>query len=801
MMDTSVQTLAAILDALPAHIALLDPRGCILTVNAGWRHFGLANGLECVDFCVGDNYLEVCERAQKQSSEACRVIKGIGQVLRGELSLFALEYPCHSPTEQRWFRLQVTPLGGEASEGAVVMHLNITGQKLAKDQLARQQLMLASAVRIAGVGVWEYDIANDRLDWAAETYRCFGALREKFGGRYADFLALVHPDDRQAVQRSAEKARVTDGTVDIEYRINCPDGEVRIIHDRGEMSFDESGHALRCTGATIDITERKRAESDLLFAKEKAEAASQAKSEFLANMSHELRTPMNAVIGMIDLILDTELGSEQRELLTVAQSSADALLDILDSILNLSKIEAGMLDLDIIDFNLRELVEGIGKALSLRAHEKGLELTCELERNVPERVIGDPTRLRQVIVNLLGNAIKFTESGEVGLCVSVETLGSDSLILHFLVRDTGIGVPPEKLELIFESFVQADSSVTRKFGGTGLGLTISSRLVELMGGRIWVDSPSRHPVRDGRKGANFNFIVKLRPSLDPGEMPIPQSTPDLQNLLVLVVDGNATSRRIIGETLSRWELKPIMAANGAEALRILREMRTAGSRPLVFCDQRLPGLDGVPLAAAIQSICAPLGATIIFLTSGELQGGAAIANNRDITGYLKKPVGRSELLSTILRVAGPPAEPVLTSANATVPQEHVPERKLCVLVAEDQQANQKLTRMLLEKQGHEVIIVSNGLEALAALKTRTFDVVLMDVQMPMMDGLQAAAAIREEERGSGAHLPIIALTANAMFGDHERCLAAGMDAYMSKPVRSGDLVNALAIHASKRISP
>jgi two-component system, sensor histidine kinase and response regulator len=592
--------------------------------------------------------------------------------------------------------------------------------------------------------------------------------------------ALSPPEFRQVNDHIRRQLAAEDVSAPVETEHICKDGS-RVPVLVGLASLQTLDN--QAIGITLDLTELKRAQVA-------AEAANRAKSEFLANMSHEIRTPMNAIIGMIDLVLDTELGGGQREQLIIAKSSADALLDILDSILNLSKIEAGKLDLDVIDFDLRELVEGVGKALASRADDKGLELTCELEHDVPEWVIGDPMRLRQVILNLLANGIKFTEAGEVGLRVSVSSLTPESVILHFTVRDTGIGVPPAKLNLIFEAFSQADNSTSRKFGGTGLGLTISSRLVELMGGRIWVDSPSHNLEGKEQRGTDFHFTAEFRSVPQAAGLPTSVSAAALLGLPVLVVDDNATNRRILGETLSRWGLRPRFAASGAEALGILSGIRTEGSRPLVLCDVHMPGMDGFALATTIQSVCAPTGATIIMLTSGGLLGDAARARNLGIAGYLMKPVARSELLSTILRVMRPTAE--LVSSPAIVPREVSQKHKLCVLVAEDQQPNQMLSRMLLERQGHEVVIVGNGRDALAALEVRRFDAVLMDVQMPVMDGLQAAAAIREREHATTAHLPIIALTAGAMFGDDKRCLAAGMDAYISKPIRSRDLIDVLA---------
>jgi two-component system sensor histidine kinase/response regulator len=594
----------------------------------------------------------------------------------------------------------------------------------------------------------------------------------------------ITPPEFQRVNEQMERqlaAEEVSATVETEHI--CKDGS-RVPVLAGLASLQTPDHQV--IGILLDLTLLKRAQVA-------AESANRAKTDFLANMSHELRTPMNAVIGMIDLVLDTELTSEQREQLTIATSSADGLLDILDSILNLSKIEAGKLDLDVVDFNPQELIEGVGKTLASRAHEKGLELTCELEPDVPEWVSGDPTRLRQVIVNLLGNAIKFTASGEVGLRVSVTSLTSESVVLHFTVRDTGIGVPPEKTKLIFDAFSQADNSITRKFGGTGLGLTISSRLVELMGGRIWVESKPAHGESNGQAVTKFHFTAQLRSVSSAAAKLTPVSLAELAGMPVLIIDDNATNRRILGQTISRWGLDPTFAEGGAEALALLSQKRLDDSHPLILCDVHMPEMDGFTLATRIQSLCAPAGATIIMLTSGGLLGDAAHARTLGIAGYLTKPVSRAELLATILRVVRP-VVPEVPTPTVAPPKAEV-ERKFDILVAEDQLPNQKLMKTLLERQGYQVTIVANGREAVAAVETHHFDAVLMDVQMPVMDGLQATVLIRQKERSTGGHLRIIALTAGAMNGEQERCLAAGMDLYLSKPIRSRDLISALAEQA------
>ncbi len=503
-MDFSSPALAATLDAFPPHIALLDGQGAILTVNAGWRGYAAANGLQSTDFAVGQNYLDICDCCKGPGFEGAReAAAGIRRVLSGEASSFVLEYPCHSPTEKGWYRLRVSPLLGGSWRGAAVTHANITGQKRTENRLRREEILLSSAVRIAGVGVWEYDIVKNRLEWAEETFQIFGTTREAFGGTYADFLAIVHPGDREAVRAMESSAQATRDTVELEYRIVRGDGGVRLLHDRSEVTYDEFGKPLRRTGVVMDITERKRAESDLRLAKEAAEAASRAKSEFLANVSHELRTPMHGIIGMTDFVLGTALDPQQRECLDMVKDSAARLFSLLNGILDFSKSEAKEIRLDAIRFGLRATVDHAMQAFIHDARRKKLRFTWQVAPEVPDELIGDPGRLRQVLINLVSNAIKFTEAGEVSVYVLGGQETGTPVTVHFFVRDTGIGVPPDKQSMIFDAFSQADSSTTRKYGGAGLGLTIAARLVELMGGRISVDSTEG-------KGSTFHFDLRLK---------------------------------------------------------------------------------------------------------------------------------------------------------------------------------------------------------------------------------------------------------------------------------------------------
>ena len=675
--------------------------------------------------------------------------------------------------------------------GAFALFLDITKRVEAETALRESEEVFRTLSAAAPVGIFRTDengvgiYSNDRM------MEIHGLTMDQIS---ADPGFGIHPDDveRIGVNRRAHYAR--GGRFSDQFRYLKPNGETVWVSLQGGPIRGSDGRLQGYVGVLEDITLLHEAHEQMRAAKEAADMASRAKSEFLANMSHEIRTPMNGIIGMTELALDTELDPSQREYLNAVKYSADSLLTVINDILDFSKIEVGKLSLDPIDFNLRDHLGQAMKILAGRAHDKGLELACFVPPEIPDFVVGDPVRLRQVILNLTGNAIKFTEKGEVVLRVEVESQNSEGMSLHFAVSDTGIGIPAEKQALIFEPFSQADTSTTRRFGGTGLGLSISSRLIGMMNGRIWLESEPGH-------GATFHFTAGFgRASLP--STPASADPNILENVRVLIVDDNATNRQILEKTLAYWKMRPTSAPGAEAGLAMLHQARASGAPfSLMVVDCHMPDIDGFMLVERVQKLPELEHLVTVMLTSGGQRGDGQRCKELGIAAYLIKPVLQADLLEALLRVLGPrsdQAEPMQLITRHTLRESRVPLR---VLLAEDNVVNQRLALRLLEKEGHRVVVAGDGVKALAALESQQFDIILMDVQMPIMDGMEATAAIRERERSSGTHIPIVAMTAHAMAGDRQRFMSMGMDGYVSKPIHSRDLFDAIAnVFAASRVS-
>ncbi len=703
---------------------------------------------------------------------------------------------------EHWVRDSITATQGK--DGALTLDgilTDVTAHKLTAQALDQERELLRTLMDHLPDSIYFKNEKSQFLRINKSLAQLFGLAdpAQAVGKTDSDYFTPEHAE--QSLRDEQEVLRSGRPIVNFEEKETWRDGHETWVSTTKLPLRDSSGKIVGTFGVSRDITERKRREEELRQAVEAARAASKAKSEFLANMSHEIRTPMNGVIGMTELALETNLSREQRDYLNMVKVSGESLLAVINDILDFSKIEARKLQLEEVEFLLHDNLDDTIKSLALRAQQKGIELACHVPPTVPPVVIGDPCRLRQIVVNLVGNAIKFTEKGEVVVSVKEAERQDGKVCLHVSVRDTGIGIPPEKQGAIFEAFAQVARSTTSKYGGTGLGLTISTQLTAMMGGRIWVES-------EVGKGSTFHFTVWLGISTNPevflSRSDHVQALPLLTELPVLVVDDNATNRRILEETLASWNMRPHAVHDALSALDVMQRNAGAG-RPftLVLLDGHMPGMDGFDLARQIKDNPQFAATALLMLTSAGQPEDVARCRALGISAYLTKPVKQSELLETILTVLSRTSAEALSDlgedqvlmaelACDSSQQPKAPVRPLRVLLAEDHPINQKLVLRSLEKQGHQITVVSTGGQAVDAVKRQSFDLVLMDVQMPEMDGLEATRLIRVHEQETGGHVPIVAMTAYAMKGDRENFLNQGMDAYLSKPIQPSELLRTVA---------
>jgi PAS domain S-box-containing protein len=725
-----------------------------------------------------------------------RALRTIRDYLSGQKPVYELEHRLrHKDGSYRWILARGVALRDAAGKPYRMAgsHTDITERKQAEEALRNSEALYQSLVESLPLNVFRKNLEG-RFTFANHLFcQSVGRPPEQIVGKtdfdfYPTALAEKY---RQDDRRCIEQEEILD-EVEEHHR---PGGEKIYVQVLKTPVYDSKGEIVGMQGIFWDISDRKRAEEEMRKAKEEAESANRAKSVFLASMSHEIRTPMNAIIGMTELVLGTELNAEQREYLELVKKSADSLLSVINAVLDFSKVEAGKLELDTIRFNLRDHLGDTLNTLAPQAHQKRLELACHVATDVPDALWGDPLRLGQILVNLVGNALKFTEQGEVVVDVQQTARAEKEVWLHFVVADTGIGIPGGKQKLIFDPFAQADGSSTRKYAGTGLGLAITKRLVELMHGSLWVESTV------GR-GSTFHFTARFAvqedAALGGGLSTPPVEAATMRGMPVLVVDDNSTNRRILEEMLAHWQMRPVAVDGGPAALAALTEAARAGEPfPLVLLDVNMPDMDGYELAQRIKEQPELAGVTLILLTSGGPPGDGNRRRDLGINYCLTKPIKQADLWRIIMQALG---MPLAAEGPSSLPAalRSLSKNRLRVLLAEDNLVNQKLAVRLLERRGHQVVVANNGREVLAALQRQPIDVVLMDVQMPEMDGFEATAAIRRQEEGTGRHLPIIAMTAYALKGDRERCLAAGMDRYLSKPIRARELFDSVEAVAARR---
>ncbi|MBB3205370.1 PAS domain S-box-containing protein [Rhodopirellula rubra] len=766
-------------DNIPDAVYFKDRKSRFIRISqAQAEMFGLAKADDAVGKTDADFF------GDEHASDALEDERWI--IRTGESIIGKVEKETREGKPDSWCSTTKMPLRNDRDEiiGTFGISRNVTAQVRAETELARERDLLKTIMNNIPDIIYVKDRYSRFMTGNQAILDMLGVkdVSELIGKTDYDFsppeLACNFVADDQVVMRSGEPLIDQEETI-----FRSTDGKSTWLLTTKVPLFGKDGNVMGMVGISRDITARRMAAEELLAAKEIADAANSAKSEFLANMSHEIRTPMNGILGMTELLSGTEMTAEQREFLTLVQQSADSLLRLLNDILDFSKIEAGRLELDTVTFNLRDCIGKAIKLLTLKANEKGLELAGRIDPRIPNELIGDPGRLRQIVVNFVGNAIKFTNSGEVVVDVNPETLDDDEAVLHVTVRDTGIGIAKEKQEKIFEAFSQADASTTRRFGGTGLGLTISARLIQMMDGKVWVES-------ELGVGTTFHFYVRL--GISPDQTPRrPAAFSKIAGTRVLVVDDNATNRRILQEILQLWNLKPVMADDGETALDVIAESISEGNPfGLILLDYHMPNLDGVGFAEQLVKRSDEFRHGPIVMLSSSFAGlSSPRMRELGINRYLTKPVIASELRDVVLEVMGVDHEKRLLPPQRD-PHPKIAPRK--ILLVEDGIVNQRVALGFLNKWGHQVELAVNGREAIDALERENFDIVLMDIQMPEMNGFEATTVIREGEKTTGKHQFIVAMTAEAMKGDREHCLAAGMDDYISKPFDVADLQRVLA---------